>query len=149
MNHRAKMFLALPLLLAVFGALTMFLWNFVLTAVLGVSSISFWQALGLLLLCRILFGGLGIHGFMHMRGGLAGRRPGHWHKMDPEQRRELLERFGGFHGRFHERFQGRFDGPHPHAEGGHGKPDGDKRCCGRSKPCDSPAEDTERAEEAK
>lgn len=43
----------------VFGLVVMSLWNAVLPAVLGVKTISFMQALGILLLSKILFGGFG------------------------------------------------------------------------------------------
>ena len=42
-----------------FGAIVMGLWNAILPAVLGVKTITFVQALGLLLLSKILFGGFG------------------------------------------------------------------------------------------
>ena len=42
-----------------FGFLVMWLWNAILPAVLGVKAISFLQALGLLVLSKILFGGFG------------------------------------------------------------------------------------------
>ncbi|WP_300159564.1 hypothetical protein [Solidesulfovibrio sp.] len=45
----------------VFGYAVMLLWNAVLPDVLGTSRIGYWQAVGLLLLARILAGGLG-HG---------------------------------------------------------------------------------------
>ena len=42
-----------------FGAVVMGLWNAILPAVLGVKAITFLQALGILLLSKILFGGFG------------------------------------------------------------------------------------------
>lgn len=42
-----------------FGFIVMGLWNVLLPTILGVKAISFWQALGLLLLSKILFGGFG------------------------------------------------------------------------------------------
>lgn len=42
-----------------FGAIVMGLWNAILPSVLGVKTITFLQALGLLLLSKILFGGFG------------------------------------------------------------------------------------------
>jgi hypothetical protein len=42
---------------ALLSWVVMSLWNCVLVAVLGVSVISFWQAAGILLLSKILFGG--------------------------------------------------------------------------------------------
>ena len=60
-----------------FGLLVMSLWNAILPAVLGVKAISFIQALGILLLSKILFGGF--------RGGCGGRqRSGQW--MDMKQK---------------------------------------------------------------
>jgi len=38
------------------GGIVMLLWNAILPALLNISSISYWQAVGLLLLCKILFG---------------------------------------------------------------------------------------------
>jgi hypothetical protein len=43
------------------GKLVMSLWNWLLPALFGLPAITFWQGLGLLLLCRILFGGFGSH----------------------------------------------------------------------------------------
>jgi len=42
--------------LGVFGLVTAGLWNALMPAIFGLPSISFWQALGLLVLSRILFG---------------------------------------------------------------------------------------------
>lgn len=60
----------------VFGLVVMSLWNAILPAVLGVKAISFMQALGILLLSKILFGGFG--GGRH-RGGW--RNNGKWMEM--------------------------------------------------------------------
>jgi hypothetical protein len=43
------------------GGLVMLLWNWLVPSIFGWSQVSFWQALGLLALCRILFGGMGRH----------------------------------------------------------------------------------------
>jgi hypothetical protein len=76
------------------GALAVkLLWNWLLPAIFGWRPISFWQALGLLALCRILFGGLG-------RRGVAGRgmRTRMAEGMTPEEkqrmRQRMLERCG-------------------------------------------------------
>src|SRR6185369_9020979 len=49
-----------------FGALggwvVMRLWNWLTPPIFGWHTITFWQAFGLLVLTRILFGGLGLHG---------------------------------------------------------------------------------------
>ncbi len=77
----------LALFITLGGVLVMQLWNWLLPGLFGWREITFWQALGLLLLCRILFGGLG-HG-----GGRGFRR----HRMSPEERR-------GFRDHVHERW---------------------------------------------
>lgn len=41
----------------IFGFVVMSLWNCILPAVIGVTAITFWQALGILVLAKILFGG--------------------------------------------------------------------------------------------
>jgi hypothetical protein len=44
---------------AIGGGLVQLLWNWLLPALFGLPALTFWQALGLLALCRILFGGQG------------------------------------------------------------------------------------------
>lgn len=94
------------LALAAFGAVLMLLWNLLVPGIFGLTTINFWQALGLLALSRILFGGFG-RGKM-MGGGFHGKghNPIHdkWMKMTPEQRKEFISRrrkfgFGGPFGR--------------------------------------------------
>jgi len=41
------------------GVVVMWLWNWLMPPIAGWREITFWQALGLLTLCRILFGGFG------------------------------------------------------------------------------------------
>ena len=52
---------AMLLFIALGGALVYLLWNWLLPPIFGWHALTFWQALGLLALCRILFGGLGLH----------------------------------------------------------------------------------------
>ena len=42
---------------AIGGGLVLQLWNWLMPSIFGWPQITFWQALGLLALCRILFGG--------------------------------------------------------------------------------------------
>ena len=44
------------------GQLVMQLWNWLMPAIFGLPSLTFWQAVGLLALSRILFGGMGLGG---------------------------------------------------------------------------------------
>ena len=67
MNHRfkskRKLFFIVPILI-LFGlsAIVMWLWNAILPNVVNVSSITYWQAMGILVLSKILFGGFGFWG---------------------------------------------------------------------------------------
>jgi hypothetical protein len=73
------------------GELVRQLWNWLLPTLFGAPRITFWQALGLLALCRILFGGVG-------RGGYRARRRRRMEQMTPEERerfrQRMRERFG-------------------------------------------------------
>lgn len=88
--------LAMLLFAFVGGEIVMRLWNWLLPPLFGWRQITFWQALGLLALCRVLFGGFGRHGsgrsnFRHrMRERCQHRTP-----EEREQFRERMrERFG-------------------------------------------------------
>jgi len=48
-------------LVLLFGYITMRLWNWLMPEILGLGTINYWQALGLLILAKILFGGFGDH----------------------------------------------------------------------------------------
>lgn len=74
--------LGLALFIFVGGEVVRLLWNWLLPTLFGWKQITFWQAVGLLALCRILFGGLGRHGF--------GRRTS---QMTPEEREQMRQRF--------------------------------------------------------
>lgn len=50
-------FLIVPFIILGLALIVMLLWNAILPDLLHLNSISFWQALGLLILCKILFGG--------------------------------------------------------------------------------------------
>lgn len=66
----------------------MLLWNNVLTPVLHVGALSIWQAAGILLLSKILFGGFKGR---HMAGGhfMKKRMFMKWENMTPEQREAM------------------------------------------------------------
>lgn len=77
-------FIGFLLFVAAGGAIVMLLWNWLLPSIAAWPSITFWQALGLLALCRILFGGVAFRGGprSHIRRRMAER----WEQMSPEQR---------------------------------------------------------------
>ncbi|MGC2613512.1 MAG: hypothetical protein WA354_05720 [Terracidiphilus sp.] len=81
---------AVVLFVWLFGELMMHLWNWLLPPLFGLHMITFWQALGLLLLSRILFGSWAGGGGNR---GPRGRRA-KWDKMTPEERERLRQRWG-------------------------------------------------------
>ncbi len=89
-----KMFFLGLLVLAGFSAAVMLLWNLLLPGIFGLAAINFWQALGIFILARILFGGFG--GGNRMMGHMMHRHknPIHdkWMKMTPEQRKEFINK---------------------------------------------------------
>jgi hypothetical protein len=80
------------LIVAGLSALVMWLWNAILPDLLGINEISYWQALGLLVLCKILFGGFG-GGCQNKRkhGGPPRRFRKKWRNMDEEERQKFKE----------------------------------------------------------
>jgi len=85
---------ALVLFFALGGAVVRLLWNWLLPPLFGWPLITFWQALALLALCRILFGGLGMHS--HGRSNAGRRVAERWAKMTPEERERFRQ---GLHDR--------------------------------------------------
>ncbi len=67
------------------------LWNAILPAVLGVNVITFWQALGILALSKILFGGFGRRGGWHRGGGHNWRKgmQEKWANMTPGEKEKF------------------------------------------------------------
>jgi len=88
----------LALLIAIGGELVRLLWNWLAPTLFAWRQITFWQALGLLALCRILFGGHGGRGFgrSHMRRRMEER----WERMTPEEREKFRQGFRGRCGPF-------------------------------------------------
>lgn len=98
------------LIIAGFSAIIMLLWNWLMPPLFGLVTISFWQAIGLFILARILFGSFGwgkgrmmMADRMHKNMGPIHEK---WRKMTPEQREEFINRrrkfgFGGPFGREH------------------------------------------------
>ena len=78
------------------GEIVRLLWNWLLPPLFGWRLITFWQALGLLLLCRILFGGLGVRGSHRsgVRSRIRQRMAERWEQMTPEEREKVRQRWG-------------------------------------------------------
>ena len=77
---------------AIGGLVVRELWNWLLPTLFGWPALTFWQALGLLALCRILFGRFGGRGF---RRGYYRRRMARFEAMTPEERERFRQRMGG------------------------------------------------------
>jgi|ERR1035441_5462426 hypothetical protein len=84
-----KIALIATLAVAVFSFLVMSLWNVLMPGIFAVRAISFWQALGLLVLSKILFGGFR----PHTGGGPRWRRRTleRWEQMTPEEREKFKQ----------------------------------------------------------
>jgi hypothetical protein len=81
----------------VIGFVVMSLWNWLAPAVFGLRSITFWQALGILIFSKILFGGFrGRPGYGgHWRRRISER----WQRMTPEEREKFRQGMVGRCGR--------------------------------------------------
>ena len=94
MNCKARCgkFVVLAILgVAALGGVVMALWNWLVPALfVGGREIGYLQALGLLLLSRILFGGLRGHGRWHSR---------RWEQMTPEERQRFESGMRGWCGK--------------------------------------------------
>jgi hypothetical protein len=80
------------LFVVLFGWVTMFLWNYLVPSLFNGPVINFWQALGLLLLSKILLSGF--HGKHHHGGGM------HW-------KQRYYEKLSGMSPDDRERFKAR------------------------------------------
>ena len=106
-------------MVAVFGAIVMLLWNALLPELFTMPALNYQQAVGLLLLARILFGGLfGGQGYSHaahggLRGGPGFHQHGNklrekWMNMSEDERKEFLSKEKDFL-----KFNTRFSNFHP------------------------------------
>jgi uncharacterized membrane protein YgcG len=90
----------------VFGWLVMLLWNWLMPVIFHLGEITYWQAFGIVVLGKLLFGGIGGHhggrGPRFWRGGPGGGSYGRGHARDEwrwynefwrQEGREAFERF--------------------------------------------------------
>ena len=78
----------------VLGNIVMFLWNAILPDLVGVKQINMWQAIGLFVLSRILFGGF--KGRSHHRGGKAKKWKNKWMQMDDSERKQFKNKWQAY-----------------------------------------------------
>ena len=91
---------AIAAFIVIGGEIVMQLWNWLLPPIFGWRAITIWQAVGLLALCRILFGGVGVRGPRGPRMDLrtrfherfADRVADRWEHMTPEEREQFRQR---------------------------------------------------------
>jgi hypothetical protein len=88
MKRRAKKLIFLIpigiLAVSLFGFIVMSLWNWLVPAIFGGKLITFWQALGVLVLSRLLFGGFSRHG-----GRKRWRVVDNWNQLTPEEQEKF------------------------------------------------------------
>jgi hypothetical protein len=79
--------------IGVFGFIVMSLWNWLAPPILGARPVDFWQALGILVLSKILFGGF--RGGRGHGGHWRDRMKARWERMTPEEREKFRHGMAG------------------------------------------------------
>lgn len=83
--------------IAALSYVVMSLWNAIIPTLFHLPTLEYWQAMGLLILCRILFGGIrgrhGWHGHGHGHGGWRRHMRQRWESMTPEERERMRSKF--------------------------------------------------------
>jgi len=90
--------LVILIFIAAGGQLVLHLWNWLLPSLFGWRLITFWQAVGLLVLCRLLFGSFG--GRPLYRSNWRRRMGERWESMTPEEREKFRHGMRGRCGHF-------------------------------------------------
>lgn len=67
-KHLVFIPLFLVAMVGLLGSLVMWLWNWLMPMIFGLPVLTFWQAVGLLVLCRLLVGNIGFGGHHHHHG---------------------------------------------------------------------------------
>jgi Ca2+/H+ antiporter, TMEM165/GDT1 family len=92
-NFWIKRAIFIPIAIAagifIFGSIVMLLWNSILPAIFGIATITFWQALGILILSKILFGGFRGGHHDHFRRHADHHMRGKWMHMSQEEREKM------------------------------------------------------------
>lgn len=79
--------------MALFGFVVMGLWNWLMPAIFGLRTVGYWQALGLVVLSKILFGSFHSHGNGRPHWGR--RMQARWERMTPEEREKFQRAMWG------------------------------------------------------
>ena len=85
--------MGIALFIFIGGELVLHLWNWLLPPLFGWRLLTFWQAVAMLTLCRVLFGGVSGRG---MHRSYSGRRMAErWEQMTPEEREKFRQGMRG------------------------------------------------------
>lgn len=91
--NRKKIFFipfAIAAFVALVGLVVMSLWNALIPVIFHLGVITFWQAVGIFVLCKILFGfGKGGHGWRGRGPWMRGRMEERFKNMTPEEREQF------------------------------------------------------------
>jgi len=86
--------LMFTVVLFLLGFVVKALWNWLMPELFGWKMIGYWQAMGLMLLSKLLFGGFKTTGGGRGRRRLKERLAERWMEMTPEQREKFRQNFG-------------------------------------------------------
>lgn len=113
--NKKKKFLGILIFIAVFAAsiaIVMLLWNALIPSIVGWTAINYWQAAGLMILCRLLLGGFGRFGKGHLFRGRGHHDHRHFHDlrermkgMSRDERRDYIREHMRAAHSFGERFK--------------------------------------------
>jgi len=88
--------LGMALFVFIGGEIVMRLWNWLVPMLFGLRQITFWQAIGILALCRILFGSHGFRGARpNVRRRIQERIEERYATMTPEERERFRQSWRG------------------------------------------------------
>jgi len=88
--------LGLAIFIFIGGEIVMRLWNWLLPSLFGWRQLTFWQAVGILALCRILFGSHGLRGPRSgVRRRMQERMEERYASMTPEERERFRQNWRG------------------------------------------------------
>ena len=113
--------LGIALFIFIGGQVVMQLWNWLTPTLFGWRQVTFWQALGILALCRILVGGHGLRG--PGRSRFRRRMQERWEEMTPEERERFRQ---GMRGRCGMGYYGEQEGPDTKERSDRSQSDGEK-----------------------
>lgn len=92
-NFILKAVLGFIAMFIIVGLVVMYLWNWLMPDIFGLTSITLWQAYGLLLLSKILFGGGGSHFKNKWKGAWGEHMKNKLEAMSPDERERFRQQW--------------------------------------------------------